>query len=53
MEHTTCKRCNRKLKTAKSMVDGLGPVCRIKFQSETMQQLRLPFEDDPKEEEGH
>lgn len=51
MEQTMCKRCGRKLKTVKSMEDGFGPVCRIKRQSETMQQTRLPFEDDPNEGE--
>lgn len=27
-----CGRCNRKLKTAKSIADGFGPVCKKKHE---------------------
>lgn len=46
IEHTSCGRCGRKLKTVKSMHEGFGPVCKKKFEEEkASKQMELPFDD--------
>lgn len=36
-----CKRCNRPLKTTKSIDDGYGPVCKKKHEEAEAEFLRL------------
>ena len=47
MEHTSCKRCGRKLKSQKAIKDGMGYKCKVKWEMEKVKE-QLPFECDPK-----
>lgn len=44
-EFSSCGRCGRKLKTAKSMQDGFGPVCKRKHEAEQAAN-QLTFEEE-------
>lgn len=49
MEHTSCKRCGRKLISAKAIIAGMGYKCKVKWEMEKVR-VQLPFECDPKNE---
>ena len=47
----TCGRCGRKLKTAKSIEDGFGPVCKKKHEAEEAEFLKRQITIDEAVEE--